>query len=98
MADDPLRYRSPELVHELLVAVYTAETPIPWENLVDAHTDADRAWRTVEATIYDLVAFGALHKIGKPAQRGRPDTRALKPTPLGRSWLRQELRPLPGDS
>lgn len=94
---NPLRFRSPELVVGILGYVYEADEPIPWEELVAVFSSENRPWKTVENTIYDLVAFGALHRIGKPSDRRRGDTRALKATPLGRSWLERELLPLPTD-
>jgi hypothetical protein len=69
--------------------------PVPWDELVD-ELSGHYSWRTIDATVYDALAFGALHRVGKPAQRGRPDTRALRSTPLGRAWLDAELLPLPG--
>lgn len=95
---DPTRWRSPRLVVELLGYVYDAEEPIPWLELVDTFSEGDgRSWKTVENTVYDLVAFGALHRVGKPGDRRRPDTRALKATALGRAWLDRELLPAPGE-
>lgn len=92
MAD--LRYRSPELVIGILAAVYESPDPYPWHALVDLFSSDRHAWRTVEATIYDLVAFGALHKVGQPSSGRRViDSRALKATPLGRAWLDGELLP-----
>lgn len=95
----PLRFRSPELVVEILGLVYDRaeeEPPIGWIELVVGLSDSNQ-WKTVENTIYELVAFGALHRIGRPAQGRRGiDTRALKPTALGRAWLDRELLELPG--
>lgn len=99
---DPIRYRDPDLVHAILDAVYTGNDPddkpepTPWTDLVDAFTSATHEWKTVDNTLRDLVAIGAIHRIGKPSTRGRPDTRALLPTILGRAWLAGELHPLPG--
>jgi hypothetical protein len=45
--------------------------------------------------IYDLTAFGALHKVGRPGRPGA-DTRALKITDLGAAWLRGVVPPLVG--
>jgi hypothetical protein len=98
MGDDdrhPLRRRNPELVVALLGYIYDHDDPVPWLDTVDRFTNDGRPWKTVENTIYDLIAFGALHRVGKPGQRGTPDTRALRPTPLGRAWLERTLLPLP---
>lgn len=97
---DPLRYRSPDLIRAILDAIYDPDdpTPIPWVDLVDAFTSDRHQPRTIEATIYDLIAFGALHRIGQTATRTRADTRALKGTTLGRAWwhdLDQPERPRP---
>lgn len=97
---DPLRRRDPELVRALLDAVYEQADddkpdPIPWGELVDAFTSDAHQWRTVENVLYELVAVGALHRVGKASTRGRPDTRALLPTLLGRAWLAGELHPIP---
>lgn len=93
---EPLLRRAPALIFAVLGAVAESDPDaIPWAALVD-ELAGHYAWRTIEATIYDAVAFGAVHRIGKPAARGRPDTRALRVTPLGRAWLDQQLLPLPG--
>lgn len=94
---EPLRFRNPTLIIAVLGYVYDLDDPVPWTELVDVFTADARPWKTVENTIYDLVAFGALHRIGKPATRGAPDTRALKATGLGRAWLDRDLLPLPTD-
>jgi hypothetical protein len=99
MTSDPakaLRFRSPTLVLELLGYVYDADEPIPWNELLGVFgLEQDRPVKTVENALYDLVAFGALHRVGKVSRR--EDTRALKPTPLGRAWLDRELLPQPGE-
>jgi hypothetical protein len=92
-----LRFRNPELLLALVGYVYDADGPVPWNELLEVFTEDGRPWKTVENTLYDLVTFGAFHRIGKPAQRGKPDSRALKPTTLGRAWLDRELLPLPTD-
>lgn len=91
----PLDYRHPALIFAILGHVYDSDEPVPWHEIVDHHADDAHTWRTIEGTLYDLVAFGALHRIGKPGHRHAPDTRALKPTPLGRAWLDRELVELP---
>lgn len=98
---EPLRFRNPTIVVAVLGYVYDADEPVPWEELVDTFTSSAHAWKTVENVVYELVAFGALHRIGAPPKKSYggktgPDTRALKPTTLGRAWLERELVPLPG--
>lgn len=90
----PLAYRPPELVAALLGHVYEADDPVPWIDLVSRYSGDRWPWKTVENTLYDLIAFGALHRIGRPGAGRTPDTRALRPTPLGRAWLEQRLLPL----
>lgn len=91
---EPLLRRSPLLVLAVLSYVYDSDEPVLWTEIVDAFT-ATYSHRTIEATLYDAVAFGALHRIGKPGDRRHPDTRALRPTPLGQAWLDQEQLALP---
>lgn len=93
----PLYRRSPELVSALLGHVYETEDPVPWLDLVGQYSSDRWPWKTVENTLYDLVAFGAFHRVGKPGHARTPDTRAVKPTPLGRAWLDQHTLPLPGN-
>lgn len=92
---NPLRYRSPTLVAAILDHVQELGS-VRWAELVETHSDAGHAWRTVEATLYDLITFGALHRIGQPSTSRRPDTRELRLTTLGRAWLDQRTEPLPG--
>lgn len=92
-----LRLRDPTLVVAILGYVYDAGEPVGWSELVDAFTADERPWKTVENTIYDLVTFGALHRVGQPGTGRKLDTRALKATTLGRAWLDRELIPLPTD-
>ena len=91
---NPLRYRKPETVAGILGHIYDADHPVRWLEVLDMFADTEKEWKTVENTLYDLVAFGALHRIGKPAAGKTPDSRALKPTALGRAWLERELLPL----
>lgn len=91
----PLARRSPELILAVLGHVYEADDPVPWLDLVGQFSSDRWPWKTVENTLYDLVAFGALHRIGKPGHTRQPDTRALRPTRLGRAWLERELLDLP---
>jgi len=93
----PLFRRSPELVSALLGHVYESEEAVPWLDLVGEFSSDRWPWKTVENTLYDLVAFGALHRVGKPGHARLPDTRALKPTALGRAWLERELLDLVGE-
>jgi len=96
MTRPALRFRSPELCASVLGIVYEDEDPVPWSTLVELLSSDRHPWKTVENTLYDLVALGALHRIGQAGTKRRADTRALKPTPLGRAWLDRELLPLPG--
>ena len=95
-----LRLRSPELVLAMMGILVDheddpdTEGPIPWNALASLFGDAF-PWKTIENTIYDLVAFGAIHRIGQAGTRNRADTRALRSTPLGRAWLEQTVLPLP---
>ena len=91
---DPLGYRRPELVLALLGYVYDHEGA-RWPELLDVFA-GHAPPRTIEAVIYDLVSIGALHRIGKPGDRWRTDSRELRPTLLGAAWLEQRLHPLPG--
>lgn len=93
----PLDYRPAELVTAILGHVYENTEPTPWLDLVAAYSSPRWPWRTVENVVYDLIAYGALHRVGQPGNSRRPDGRALKPTPLGRAWLQQELLELPHD-
>lgn len=92
-APHPIYRRHPTLVAAILDHVTEADTPVPWLELVDRHTDNRHAWKTIENVLYELISFGALHKLGD-SRRGRPDNRALRTTPLGRAWADQELLPL----
>jgi len=92
-----LRRRDPLLLVTILGHVYESPDPVPWAELVETYTDDQHPWKTTENLLYDLVSYGALHRIGKPSGKGRRDTRALKATDLGRAWLARELLPLPTD-
>lgn len=94
MKEHPIRYRPAELVAAILGTIYDSDDPYPWLELVHDLSDAGYPTKTVENVLYELDSFGAIHRIGKPADRRRPDTRALRPTPLGRAWLDQQLLPL----
>lgn len=96
MSFDPIRRRPARLVLDLLGHVYDADEPIPWLELIDTFADG-HPWKTVENVVHELVAYGALHRIGRPGDRRRPDTRALKPTALGQAWLDGEVLPRPGE-
>lgn len=95
----PVRFRPAELVYGILDYirdVELADQPAPeWNEIVEHFTSAAIEWKTVENTMFDLIQFGALHRIGKPpAGRRIRDSRALKTTDLGRAWIDQELEPL----
>jgi hypothetical protein len=83
---DAVHRRSPQLVAAILDAIYDDPEPIPWTDLVDNLAGGNYKTRTIDAAIYDLIAYGALHRTGKPATRRQPDTRHLRQTPLGRAW------------
>lgn len=91
-----LAFRNPTLVVAIVGYVADADRPVPWNEILETYREA-AAWKTLENVLYELLAFGALHRIGKPGTRGRPDTRALKITRLGRAWLDRDLLPLPTD-
>lgn len=91
---EPLRFRNPTIVVAVLGYVYDAEGPVPWDELVDAFTSSAHQWKTVENVVYELVAFGALHRTGAVVKK--VDARELRPTSLGRAWLDRELLDLPG--
>lgn len=90
--------RKPELVVAILGYLADADRPAPWNETLDTfsgHGDEPIPWKTLENVLYELIAFGAVHRVGKT---GRADTRALKLTPLGRAWLERELLPFVGDT
>lgn len=93
---EPLHYRNPTLVAAILGMIYDADEPVGWLEIIDALSPPHEP-KTVTGTLYDLIAYGAIHRIGQPGTTRKPDTRALKPTPLGRHWLEQiPPPPLPG--
>jgi hypothetical protein len=89
----PLARRNPRLIIIILGHLYEADEPFPWDEFVGFLTSDEHPWKTVENTIYDLIAFGAIHKIGSYRAKGKTDTRALKLTPLGRAWSDRERIP-----
>lgn len=98
MTADPLRFRAPELLTAILDTIYEDEDadPVPWTDLVHNLTSTTHQARTIEATLYDLIAAGAIHRIGKAPTRRQDDTRALKQTTLGAAWyLGTDLPPHP---
>lgn len=92
-----LELRNPALVLALLHAIHDDPDPVPWAALVEAFAHGIYSRRTIENTLYDLAAYGAIQRIGNPAHGRQPDNRALRPTELGRAWLEQRIPPLPGD-
>lgn len=89
-----LRYRPAELLVAIIGTIYDDPDPVPWQTIITTYSTR---WprRTVENAIYDLIAYGALHRTGRPAEKGRPDTRTLRPTTLGQAWLTGQLPPIP---
>lgn len=85
-----LYFRNPRLVTEILHYLDDKEEPISWDHLVVKFTTSKRSWKTVENRLYDLVTFGAIHRMGQ--HRRTNLKRTVKLTPLGRAWL--EHRPL----
>ncbi len=103
---DPLQGRDPLLVVAILSTIYPDDpdlehdpAPYPWVDLVDEFdiVGARHKRKTIENVLYDLLQFGALHRTGHPPDRRRSDTRAVRPTVLGRAWLDQIVLPLPTD-
>lgn len=93
----PLGRRPADLVTALLGFVYESDDPVPWLELAGRFSEEGAyPMKTVENVLYELVALGALHRVGKPGHTRVPDTRALRPTALGRAWLERDLLPLPG--
>ena len=91
---DPLSYRPAELLMSLLGYVHDAEGDVPVDELIEYHSNEDRPFRTVDAALRDLVAYGALHVVGRRPGRSAG---AVRVTPLGRCWIdREPLPPLPG--
>jgi hypothetical protein len=88
----PIYLREARLVNELLELLDQAVAPIAWDELVDRFGQG-RHWKTVENVFYDLIAFGAVQKVG-----GRPGRhhKALRITELGSSWLKGVSPPLVG--
>lgn len=98
MSRDPLSYRNAALVLAVTGHIADAER-IGWHELVDTFHDSPYEPRTIEAVIWDLIAYGAVQRLGAPGDRRRPDTRMLRLTTLGRHWLEQLAPPpLPGAS
>lgn len=98
MPRDPLSYRNPTLTIAILGIIYDTDpdTPVGWLEIVDLLCPPHEP-KTITGTLYDLIAYGAIHRIGNPGTTRKPDTRALRPTPLGRAWLAQtNPPPLPG--
>lgn len=95
----PWRYRNTAFVLGIIGYIADATDDLDkaaWPDVVDHFTDDAHTWKTVEATLYDLIAFGVVHRIGKPGDgRRRRDTRALVTTTLGRAWLDGEPIPIP---
>lgn len=88
-----LAYRNSALVRGVLEYLLEAGKT-GWLEVVDTFTSERFAVKTVENTLYDLTAFGAIRRHGRPAGRGQHgDTRALELTGLGRYWLEGRTPP-----
>ena len=84
-----LYFRNPRLCTYILGYVESADgEPLRWDEIVEHFGAAGFPWKTVENRLYDLIAFGAIHKIGG-TRPGQP--RAVKLTPLGQAWLDHKL-------
>lgn len=100
MKRDALRFRDRALVLSILDYIYEADEAIPWNEVLSVFSieqDPPRPVKTVENALYELVQFGALHRVGRAGTKTKADTRALKPTPLGEAWRDRVLLPLPGE-
>lgn len=91
-----ISHRPRTLILAILGTIYDDPDPTPWSPLIAHFADnSNHPAKTIENTLYDLAAFGAITRIGHPRQGRLPDTRALKATPLGRAWLAGQLLPTP---
>lgn len=98
-----LHLRPPRLVYGILDYIAdNPDEPPTWLEIVDTFTSRPGAritvtYQTVEATLYDLMAFGALYRKGRPTKSRKPgaDKRTLHVTPLGTAWLNQTEMPPP---
>lgn len=97
----PWQWRSKRLVLGIINYIAEQDTDttrakVLWVEVVDAFTDEDHRYDTVEKVLYELAVFGVIQRIGKPAAgRRNVDTRALSITTLGRAWLEGDTIPLP---
>jgi hypothetical protein len=89
----PLGYRSQRVVALLFSEVADAVEPVLWR---EAGTSVAGMVprKTVENVLYEMISFGLIYRLGKPADGRRPDTRALKATALGRAWFDDEGWPV----
>lgn len=94
----PWRHRSNDLVIDIIehiVSECDTNGKALWPDVVDRFTTDRHAWKTIENVLYDLCTFGVCQRIGKHAERGRTDTRALVITVLGHAWLEGDIVPTP---
>lgn len=90
----PLQHRAPALILALLGTIYDDPDPIPWNSLVEHFaSQSDYTSKTIENTLADLAAFGAIQRIGQYTPKH--DTRAVRATTLGQAWLDQTILDLP---
>lgn len=86
----------------LVAAVFDfleVDDPVAWRTAVECiaiHLPRIKP-KTVENVLYDMIAFGAVHRLGKYDQR-RSDTRTVHLTPLGQAWFDRELLPWLNDN
>jgi hypothetical protein len=93
-----LHYRPRNLLIAVVDIIYENPEPTPWLPLIEYFvTTREIKFKTVENTLHDLMAFGAIQRIG---HYGGPqdDTRAVRATDLGRAWMAGEVLPTPHET
>lgn len=96
MSVEPIYRREASFVLAVLEVLDQALGPVDWLEVVDRFTRDGRPWKTVENVLYELDAFGAIHKVGASNRPGNTHRKAVKITPLGSAWLKGVSLPLPG--
>lgn len=89
------RRRTVSLTLAILAAIYEDEDEhgVPWSAILETFTTTTTTAKTVENTLYELLAFGAIRRNGERARGRHLDSRRLLPTSLGRAWLEQDTLP-----